>query len=287
MKTMEPACVAGQQNGGTGRRGRENRFSEPKTQRFSVVRRAAADLHASLVAADYPAFQNPRNAARNRPVLPPAASRPTSPFLVHFWSVPPSGHAMSPAPLPPMVGRSLAGMMGMMGMAGTAGLLLMLVVFLIGWGGFEIHDEAVESAAPRAVRLTSPMPDQGNAIEYVEGYEAGLRRAAAENRPLLVVFRAGWCHWCAEFAQGTLVDRRLVGLSRQFVCVMVDADRQAADCRRFGVKEFPTVVVATVAEGECRRWKGCPSADELLSAMADALPAARMAATEDDTAATR
>ena len=188
---------------------------------------------------------------------------------------------MLPTPPPTLVGRSLAGMMGM---AGTAGLLLML---LVGWGGFEIRDEAVESAAPRAVRLTPPMPDQGNAIEYVEGYEAGLRRAAAENRPLLVVFRAGWCHWCAEFAQGTLVDRRLVGLSRQFVCVMVDADRQAADCRRFGVKEFPTVVVATVGEGECRRWKGCPSADELVSAMADALPAARMAATEEDAAATR
>ena len=57
-----------------------------------------------------------------------------------------------------------------------AALLLVLVV----WGGFEIRDEAVESPAPRGVRLTAATPETGNAIEYVEGYEAGLRRAAAD-----------------------------------------------------------------------------------------------------------
>ena len=182
---------------------------------------------------------------------------------------------MNNTPLPNPIGRW---------MAGLAALLVVLVV----WGGFEIRDEVVESPSPRSVRLTATPPELGNAIEYVEGYDAGRRRATAENRPMLVVFRAAWCHWCAEFAQGALIDRRLVGLSRQFVCVMVDADRHAIDCRRFGVKEFPTVVVATSEGNECRRWTGCPSADELVSAMADTLPAARMAVAEgDDSATTR
>ena len=180
---------------------------------------------------------------------------------------------MPRSPLPNLIGRW---------MAGLAALLVVLVI----WGGFEIRDEAVESPSPRSVRLTATPPESGIAIEYVEGYEAGLRRATAENRPLLVVFRAGWCHWCAEFARGTLVDRRLVGLSRQFVCVVVDADRHIADCRRFGVKEFPTVVVASPEGEERRRWTGCPSADELVAAMADTLPAVRMAATDEDDAAT-
>ena len=147
-----------------------------------------------------------------------------------------------------------------------------------------MHDEAVKSPAPRPVRLTAA-PEPGNSIEYVEGYEAGLRRATAENRPLLVIFRAAWCHWCAEFAQGTLVDPRLVGLSRQFVCVRVDADRHAADCRRFRVKEFPTVILATPRGDELRRWKGCPSADELTSAMAGIAPVARMAELDEDASA--
>jgi thioredoxin-like negative regulator of GroEL len=167
-------------------------------------------------------------------------------------------------------------------MAGLSALLLVLVV----WGGFEIRDETVESPAPRAVRLTNAATEPGNAIEYVEGFEAGLRRSTAEDRPLLVVFRAAWCHWCAEFARGALIDPRLVGLSRQFVCVVVDADRHAADCRRFGVREFPTVVVATANGDERRRWTGCPSADELVSAMTDTLPATRIAVADEDDAAT-
>ncbi len=167
-------------------------------------------------------------------------------------------------------------------MAGVAGVLLVLFV----WGGFEIRDETVESPPTRPVRLTAAAQETGMGIEYVEDYESGLRRSAAENRPLLVIFRAAWCHWCAEFAQGTLVDRRLIGLSREFVCVVVDADRHAADCRRFGVKEFPTVVVATPEGRECRRWTGCPSADELVGAMADALPTARTATAVDHDAAT-
>jgi len=52
------------------------------------------------------------------------------------------------------------------------------------------------------------------------------------------------------------------------------------------VKEFPTVVVATTKGDECRRWTGCPSADELVSAMADTLPSARMAVADEDDATT-
>jgi len=174
--------------------------------------------------------------------------------------------------MPPVISRWLAG------------LAVLALAVLIG-GGFEMHDEAVEIPASPAARLTAAVPEPGNAIEYVEGYDAGLRRATAENRPLLVLFRAAWCRWCAEFTQGTLVDRRLVGLSRQFVCVIVDADRHATDCQRFGVKEFPTVIVTAAGGGASRRWTGCPSAEELVSAMNETLPIARMAAAEEAAAA--
>lgn len=140
------------------------------------------------------------------------------------------------------------------------------------WAGFEVHDEPVKVPASRAIRVTAAPPETGSAIEYVDGYEAGLRRAAAERRPLLVIFRASWCHWCGEFSRGALVDRQLVGLSRQFVCVMVDADRHAVECRRLGVSRFPTVVLASPEGLECRRWTGCPAAADIVAAMTEVLP---------------
>lgn len=173
-------------------------------------------------------------------------------------------------------------------MAGLPPLLVVSAVLLVMWGGFEIRDEGVESPAPRPVRTRASGTEPGKSIAYVEGYEAGLRRAMLENRPLLIVFRASWCHWCAELARNALVDRRLVGLSRHFICVAIDADRHMADCQRLGVKAFPTVVVASPEGEERRRWKGCPSADELVSAMAETVPGVRIAAVdEDETTATR
>jgi thioredoxin-like negative regulator of GroEL len=168
-------------------------------------------------------------------------------------------------------------------LAPAAAILLAVIVLR----GFEVHDEAVKTPARRPVRLTTASEPR-KAIEYVEGYEAGLRRATAENRPMLVIFRAAWCRWCAELAQGPLLDERLVRLSRQFVCVGVDADRHADDCRRFGVKRFPTVILATSAGEELRRWTGCPTADELATAMTGVAPVARLAELDDeDTTAPR
>jgi len=149
--------------------------------------------------------------------------------------------------------------------------------------GCEIRDEAAAAAAARALRLKAgPAEAAPAAIEYVEGFAAGLRRSTAENRPLLVVFKARWCRWCAEFAEGTLADRRVVGRSRQFVCVLVDADRHADDCRRFDVREFPTLLVATPGGDEVRRWSGCPAAAEIAAALEGTVPAARMAAADGE-----
>ncbi|MFM8805694.1 MAG: thioredoxin domain-containing protein [Planctomycetia bacterium] len=174
------------------------------------------------------------------------------------------------------VARLLGRLLGRL-LVPAAAILLAVVVLR----GFEVHDETVQSPTRRPVRLTATS-EPGTAIEYVEGYEAGLRRATAEDRPMLVIFRAAWCRWCAELAQGPLLDQRLVRLSRQFVCVGVDADRHADDCRRFGVKQFPTVILATSAGEEIRRWTGCPTADELATAMTGVASVARLAELDDD-----
>ena len=120
------------------------------------------------------------------------------------------------------------------------------------------------------------------AVTYVEGYESGSRRACEQQRPLLVVFKAAWCPWCGRFAEGTLADPRVVALSRKFVCTTVDADRDADDCRRFGVREFPTVVVSGAGgTGAERRLTGCTTPEELTAALEAVLDAPRIAAEAD------
>jgi hypothetical protein len=145
---------------------------------------------------------------------------------------------------------------------------------VLAFAGCDIRDEAVLPVMPDLLvggAGVAAGSGAGHGIEYVSGYEAGRKRAAAERKPLLIVFRASWCRFSAELTQRTLADERVVGLSRRSVCVMVDADRDADICRQFGVKAFPTLLILPPDGGESVRKTGRPSAAGLAAALEKAL----------------
>ncbi len=159
-----------------------------------------------------------------------------------------------------------------------------LVVILTGAAfapGCEVRDEqplvgrsawwwpaaVVDAPAGRLITAAPVTPSGGPVIEFVEGFEAGARRASTTGLPMLVVFRARWCRWSAELAAAAAADPHIVALSRRFVCVTVDADRDAATCREFGVEAFPTVLLVEADGSECHRAVGAAAADSLAQAM--------------------
>ena len=114
-------------------------------------------------------------------------------------------------------------------------------------------------------------PAAAPAIDYVDGYEAGARRAAESGVPMLVIFRAAWCRWSGELVQAAVADPRVVRLSRRFVCMAVDADRHAETCRRFGVQAFPTVIILDAGGTERFRATGSAAAAHIAAAMDEVL----------------
>lgn len=114
-------------------------------------------------------------------------------------------------------------------------------------------------------------PAHAAVIEYVEGFDAGTRRATDAGLPMLVVFRAAWCRWSEELVQAAVADPRVVELSRRFVCVAVDADRHQAACRAFDVHAFPTVILLDAGRTERFRATGSSAASGLAAAMGNVL----------------
>lgn len=159
--------------------------------------------------------------------------------------------------------------------------------------GCDVRDEEVRpTATPRLWNAAATSlrdeagsePGAARGIEYVEGYAGGRRRAAAEGLPMLVVFRATWCRWSSELANGPLADRDVVTAARRFVCVTVDADRDAATCHDFGVSGFPTVIVIDPAGQERFRATGAAAAARLPAIMNEVLEVpGRYADGPDDT----
>ena len=173
--------------------------------------------------------------------------------------------------------------------------LAVLSLVVLGFAACDIRDEPVQGPATSGSRWLVPVGthlentprrsgvqrDSFLSIEYVDGYEAGRKRAAAAKKPMLVVFRATWCRWSSEMMQDTLLDDQIVALSQRFVCVLVDADRNADTCRALAVNGFPTVLLITADGEEYSRSTGRPAADRLAKAMHHALDT-KWAAGEDN-----
>jgi len=156
----------------------------------------------------------------------------------------------------------------------------LLTAFLMG-NGCEIRDEQVQSGS-RGGDLQRLLPanrggdgqivnhDAHTTIEYVENYQAGLERATASGRPLVVICRASWCRWCAGLSQGVLADPEVVQRSSRCVCVTLDADRDSEVCQRLGVRGFPTVILQTPTGREVKRLTGRTEVRTLAAAIDEA-----------------
>jgi thioredoxin-like negative regulator of GroEL len=157
--------------------------------------------------------------------------------------------------------------------------------------GCEIRDEPVRTTQQARLRWPDPVTRRlesdtdpaantpSSTIAFVESCAAGRRLAEAAGKPLLIIFRAGWCRWSAAFTQQTLVDPTIVALSERFVCVQVDADRDAEVCRQYGVTHFPTVLVLNPDDREVTRRSGHTVVADLQPLLRRALAADRLVGT--------
>lgn len=111
---------------------------------------------------------------------------------------------------------------------------------------------------------------KGN-LRFVDGYAAGVEAGTSSGKPLMLFFTAEWCHFCHELANEAFTSPQVVKLSDNFVCVLVDADREQDVCRQFGVKGFPTIQFVSPQGAELNRIIGKRSSADVASEMQDAL----------------
>ncbi|MBL9076817.1 MAG: thioredoxin domain-containing protein [Planctomycetes bacterium] len=73
-----------------------------------------------------------------------------------------------------------------------------------------------------------------------------LQKAAAADRPVLMVLTAPWCHYCRELMAKSFTDPQVVALVEEaFVPVHVDAERRPDVNQRYGTGAWPTIAWLT------------------------------------------
>ncbi|MEX2112686.1 MAG: thioredoxin family protein [Pirellulales bacterium] len=128
------------------------------------------------------------------------------------------------------------------------------------------------TATPGAVagRPTGSQAARGG-MPFVEGYDQGYARALAESKPMLVFFTAEWCHFCHQMADEAFTHPQVVRLAEQFVCILVDADREPAVCQQYQVNGYPTIQFLSPRGVPLERIVGKKPGHQVMMAMQTAL----------------
>jgi len=126
--------------------------------------------------------------------------------------------------------------------------------------------------SPSADTPAAPADDEAR-IEFVEGYTRGYQHAQADGKPMLVFFTARWCDYCQQMLDEAFADHQVIRLSRQFVCILVDVDREPGVCNEFHVRGFPTIQFLSPRGVPLNRVTGKTPGEKLALQMQAALQA--------------
>ncbi len=84
--------------------------------------------------------------------------------------------------------------------------------------------------------------DHTQGLPFVIGYEAGMAKAQAEKKPVMLFFTTTWCPPCKQLASTDLADAENQKLLEPFVLVIVDGDQDRGALEKYGVNGFPHIL---------------------------------------------
>ena len=107
-------------------------------------------------------------------------------------------------------------------------------------------------------------------VDFQDWADDVVERNRERQRPYFLLFSAEWCHWCHEFAEGSLSrDEVYTHLNRHFVNVFIDADIHNAAYARYRATGLPYVVFLKPDGSIHFRYSGTIYADQFVEVLRD------------------
>jgi periplasmic divalent cation tolerance protein len=107
-------------------------------------------------------------------------------------------------------------------------------------------------------------------IHWVRPLPEALKQAREMNKPVLAYFFARGSEFCEKMDEGLLTDRAVLDEAEKFVCVRVNAVKDADSAQKFDVRGAPTILLLDGEGNERSRVTGLVDKSVLLSKLSEA-----------------
>jgi len=78
-------------------------------------------------------------------------------------------------------------------------------------------------------------------IDWIEDYEAGIKLAKQQNKPILLAFYKLHTRFCSDMSQNTYNNPDVIDyVEANFIPILIDVDKQPEIAKRYNVNYYPT-----------------------------------------------
>lgn len=97
-----------------------------------------------------------------------------------------------------------------------------------------------EKAAPASTTVSHNTPQ----IAWRDDFEAAMKAAKAQNKPVMIDFYTEWCGVCKMMDNQTYTAPEVAAESQKWIAIKVDAEKRPDLAGAYGVTGYPTIVWA-------------------------------------------
>lgn len=108
-----------------------------------------------------------------------------------------------------------------------------------------VRPEVKPSVEVKPSAEAEKQPEAKTGIQFVEDFAAGKKTAEEKKLKLFVVVSTSWCGPCKKLAAEVWSKESMAArVSKDFVAVHVNGDKDKATCAKYEVKAYPTIILA-------------------------------------------
>jgi len=129
------------------------------------------------------------------------------------------------------------------------GLWILLIAVIILAAGFlakryspetDGKNKAEETANPTTTDSAAAATTAG--ITWNSDYQAGMKLAAEQNKPVLIAFTTSWCPPCQYMKKDVYTNPAVSKAAEAFVPIMIDPEKETALADQYKITAYPTYI---------------------------------------------